>query len=103
MLRIAATLFPVLAFAVSAGVLFVRALMPETRGEPMIVAAKANPAGIQPIVFEDTEGGGLPNGVTIQAIPASGGGTALYLAVDANGHIVSVDLATDEDSEPGAI
>lgn len=96
MLRIAVTLFPLVAFAVSAGVLFVRALMPESRGEPMIVAAKTDPADIQPTAFDEREGDGLPGTVTMQAIPASEGGIALYLAVDANGHIVSINLATDE-------
>ena len=99
MLRIAATLFPIAAFAVSAGVLFVRALMPETRGEPMIVAAEADPADIQPVAFNDGEGDGPQGAVTMQAIPASGGGIALYLAVDANGHIVFIDLATDEEAD----
>jgi len=72
----------------------VRGLTPDTRGEPMIVAG-VEPDGIQTIEFQG-EDCPDPTRLAVQAIPASGGGTALFLTVDADGHIVSIDLATDE-------
>ncbi len=94
MLRFFATVLPALACTLAAGTLFVRGLAPETHGEPMIVA-DSDASGIQTIDFQDPDCAD-PSAVVIQAIPASGGGTALFLTVDPAGHIVAIDLATDE-------
>jgi hypothetical protein len=94
MFRFFATILPALACTLAAGTLFVRGLTPETRGEPMIVA-DSDGGGIQTIDFQDPDCAD-PSAVAIQAIPASGGGTALFLTVDAAGHIVAIDFATDE-------
>ena len=94
MFRFFATILPALACTLAAGTLFVRGLTPDTRGEPMIVAGgEAN--GIQTIDFQEPDCPD-PARLAVQAIPASGGGTALFLTVDADGHIVSIDLGTDE-------
>jgi hypothetical protein len=94
MFRFVATILPALACTVAAGTLFVRGLTPESRGEPMIVAG-SEAGGSQTIDFAEADRAD-PAAVVVQAIPASGGGTALFLTVNADGHIVAIDLATDD-------
>jgi hypothetical protein len=94
MFRFFATILPALACTLAAGTFFVRGLTPDSRGEPMIVAGGEG-NGIQTIDFQEPDCGD-PARLAVQAIPASGGGTALFLTVNADGHIVAIDLTTDE-------
>ena len=59
------------------------------------IGASAEANGIQTIDFQEPDCPD-PARLAVQAIPASGGGTALFLTVDADGHIVAIDLTTDE-------
>jgi hypothetical protein len=113
---------PAVTVALAAVSLIGKGVLTEPRGAPMLVA-EAEPFGLQPAAFDGSDCAGLvfaeiaegagPHlgvlalagmAVAVQEIPAgaSGTGASLYLAVDAEGHILAIGDTPDFGLSPAA-